>query len=96
MKLTADFVRTNDIKSRSTAGNDRPPGFPFVTDVPLGDLPSWNDFSDEIYNAFRFADVEVGETYVFTVFSKEYRFNSPALEREIVEETVDVYFFADN
>jgi hypothetical protein len=48
------------------------------------------------FGYYRFAEVEVGETYTFTVSSKRYNFSQPTQVLSIVEETFDVNFVADN
>jgi hypothetical protein len=48
------------------------------------------------FGYFRFAGVSAGETYVFSVSAKRYTFNSPAQARQILEDTDDINFAANN
>lgn len=45
---------------------------------------------------FNFADIEVGDTYIFTVASKRFRFSNPSQILTILDERDDVNFVADN
>ena len=48
------------------------------------------------FGYFRLADVRAGETYVFSVSAKRYMFSRPAQARQILEDTDDINFEADN
>jgi hypothetical protein len=48
------------------------------------------------FGYYRFAEVEVGETYTFTVSSKRYSFSQPTRILSVIEETFDINFVADN
>lgn len=48
------------------------------------------------FGYFTFADVAVGETYVFSVSAKRYTFSQPTLIRSIVEDADDLIFTANN
>jgi Putative Ig domain len=48
------------------------------------------------FGYYRFADVAVGETYIFSVRSKNLTFSQPTLIRPIGEETDDLIFITDN
>ena len=46
------------------------------------------------FGYFRFDDVPVGDTYIFSVSAKRYEFSQPTLIRTILEETDDLEFIA--
>ncbi len=48
------------------------------------------------FGFFRFNDVEVGGTYIFTVKSKRFIFAQPMLVRSILEDADDINFIAEN
>lgn len=45
---------------------------------------------------YKFDDVEVGETYIFTVSARRFTFSQPTQIRAVFEETDDIDFIADN
>ncbi len=48
------------------------------------------------FGFFRFDNVAVGETYIFTVKAKRFTFAQPTLVRSIFDDTDDINFVADN
>lgn len=48
------------------------------------------------FGYYRFSDVSVGETYIFTITAKRYSFSQPTQVRNITEATEDINFVADN
>ena len=48
------------------------------------------------FGYYRFVDVLVGESYIFTVSARRFSFSQPVQVRSIVDETNDINFVAEN
>ena len=48
-----------------------------------------------MFGYFKFDEVTVGETYIFTVSAKRYTFSQPTIVRSVLDEIADLDFIAD-
>ena len=48
------------------------------------------------FGIFRFTDVEVGQTYVLTIFSKRFAFANPSQTISLTEDLTDIEFISQN